>query len=197
MAQTAKIISTPIWSRITIPSVVPNAGLKFFTVPQGQLDPNNQPYGGLAVVDTSLQTAQRLGEPESFDIHSLQLWFDPGTLEADIVKLQLAGWVNLWTGNGQVLSLQVPLMLIPAAIGFPFSSANTVHAQNGYPSPGADYRLRQIIMWGINENVYAELNFNGAASLSANVRATLLLSGDHYMVDVKDPVTGLSTRRSV
>jgi hypothetical protein len=195
VAQTPKITQTSLWDRIYLLSTA-SQEKRFFAVPFGQPDPDNTGAGAKQISDTNLGTAQRLNDPESFDCYSIQFILQSGTPEADADDIFNKAWLEFYTGGGQILSWQSPAKVVTAGMGYPASSASTVHAQNGFPSPGAIVMFKYPIVIGINENFYVSIKFGSALALAAARYVSLVLNGDHYMVDVIDPSTGQSTRRS-
>lgn len=181
---------SPVWDTVQIAKVAGATSFKFFTTPQGSPDPVSAVNKTL--VQTSLTTAQKLGDPESFDVESVQLIFLFGSAEADTDLIINQSVLTFYTNNGLTRSWQGPSLIVPAGVGRVYSTTNA--AQNGIPSQLSVLKMEAVvdgnpnpqpIKIGKNENFYWELTFpvSPAPTLTAAVNVKLVLGGRHWYID--------------
>ena len=196
MAQSPLILDNPIHDTVVILKAGPAQGqINVFTKPQGQA---NEAGVSKTFIDTSLTEAGKLPEPESFDVHYLQAIY-LNVPEQDVEQIEALSYCVFQNAGNQIKAFQCTKTLITSGVGFPYTAnpglGTAAPANWGYPAPMAVYMLDHPILLGINETFQLQWKFQTVA-LSANVPVRVIIRGPHYMVDVIDQTTGVSTRRS-
>jgi hypothetical protein len=110
---------------------------------------------GKTLADTNVQTAKRLDAPQAFAAMGIGLWFDAGTLLADLNTMLRSFALEFWIGEKSYN--RAPLIFYPVGGGVTgFSSASTA-LTNGMPGKMHRHELGINIVIDNQASFYCQL----------------------------------------
>jgi hypothetical protein len=169
----------PLYDRVILPSSLAAAEYTWFSVPQGQKDPN----GTVAktYVDTNLTgNGGRLPDPEAFEVLALSIIPDFLSNAADLAKFYNNSYFEIRLSGGSVAAHRLPGKTVTTGCG-PTNTDSTA-GLNGIPAPQFIQALTNSVLIERGENFSAVSVIKTLQSLSggsAAINAHCVLWGPH------------------